>query len=175
MSALTDPLDDLEAEHRIIEQVLGALEAVEPRQVDAAFFGDVVTFVRTFADDVHHDKEERLLFPAMERRGVLRQNGPLGVMHEEHDAARALVQKMAEGVDAGDVEALCQLGRAFAALMRDHIHKEEHALFPMGRGMLSRDDAMQLARDFAALPHADTSAAAGQALAASIARRVPSG
>jgi hemerythrin-like domain-containing protein len=75
-------------EHRVIEQVLGCLEAMgaEARaagRLDGAAAQDAVAFFRNFADRCHHGKEEVHLFPALEAKGFPRDGGPTGVMLDE--------------------------------------------------------------------------------------------
>jgi hemerythrin-like domain-containing protein len=145
---LLDPFEDLEADHRVIDKVLTALEAARPRNTDQTFFYDVVNFVRAFADGCHHDKEENFLFPALEDAGIQRTMGPVGVMLDEHKQARRFVERMERLLESGDLASLCQEGYGYAAVMRDHIYKEEQALFMMGRGMLSPECLILIGRGF---------------------------
>jgi hemerythrin-like domain-containing protein len=39
----------------------------------------------------HHGKEEEILFPLLEKKGIPADGGPLGVMLMEHGRARALI------------------------------------------------------------------------------------
>jgi hemerythrin-like domain-containing protein len=51
-----------------------------------------VNFLRHFADECHHFKEEKLLFPLMEEDGIPREGEPIGMMlveHEEEDLTSA--------------------------------------------------------------------------------------
>ena len=71
------PTETLEAEHRIIEKILGAMarlvDVMETSQeASSADIAAMVEFVRTFADGCHHGKEEKLLFPALEHKGLWR-------------------------------------------------------------------------------------------------------
>ena len=133
---MEDPFDDLEADHRVIDKVLSALEATTPENTDLGFFRSVIDFVEQFADGCHHEKEEAHLFPALVSAGILNEMGPIGVMLQEHQQGRAHRGRLADLLATGDLEALCAEGRAYAALMREHIMKEEQALFMMGRTML---------------------------------------
>ncbi len=169
-----DPFSELELDHRLIEVVLTALEAARPDTVDAAFFVDVVAFVRDFADDVHHRHEERLAFPALEAAGVLRHMGPIGVMLAEHDDARELILRLEGLSTAGELAAACEAGRAYAALMRDHIRKEEQALFVIGRSVLGDDAAAELSDRIAVVGKARVLRASFQRQADAIAARVAS-
>lgn len=136
----TTPTELLRSEHEIILQVAGALENLLDTGSTTPDFdavGDCVTFFRLFADACHHHKEEDLLFPELEARGMPRHGGPIAVMLHEHEQGRALVRKMAEalqaarGGDATALQALESAGRGFIDLIRNHISKENNILFPM--------------------------------------------
>ena len=135
----------LRAEHQVILRVMAVLgrliersKAGEGFEVDA--LNKCVTFFRYFADACHHAKEEDLLFPVLEQRGVPRDGGPIGVMCHEYVLARDIVSRMRDAIASEDVEALRSLTRDCAALLRAHIRKEDQILFPMGRMRLGRED-----------------------------------
>ena len=152
-------------EHRTIEKVLLAIEgmavkAVRDRQLDRLHAGQVIAFIRGFADKFHHSKEEDLLFVEMEAAGFPRQGGPIAVMLREHDVGRALVGQMADVVDravAGDAGALATFSDSanqFASLLRDHIQKEDRILYPMADDLLGEVRQTRLIAEFA---HAEES------------------
>jgi len=113
-----------------------------------------VAFLRNFADRCHHAKEETHLFPAMEAKGFPRDGGPTGVMLHEHEEGRGHVRGMAEaleGAAAGDAAALrafAQHGRAYVALLRDHIHKEDNILYVMANRVFTPADQQALLAAF---------------------------
>jgi hemerythrin-like domain-containing protein len=153
------PADVLSQEHRIIEGQMDALEQ-EVAAVSAGgalrreFFENAADFFRNFADGCHHAKEENLLFPKMQERGVPGQGGPIGVMLAEHDQGRAYMRGMRENIEAaaGGSEqarqALTANAAAFVQLLRQHIHKEDQILFRMAHMVLQPDDVAELMKDF---------------------------
>jgi hemerythrin-like domain-containing protein len=147
-------------EHRIIEQVLAALEgmarlAEQEHRLDAAHAQRAVSFIRGYADRFHHAKEEDLLFVEMEAAGFSRQGGPLAVMLHEHDVGRACVGRMANAIEragSGDQDALRAFSDSatqFVAMLRGHIHKEDNILYPMADDVLSQASQDRLVADFA--------------------------
>jgi hemerythrin-like domain-containing protein len=148
--------DALKHDHRVMEKVLAVLE----RLVD--FSGDpsmglwekTVNFIRGFADRCHQLKEEKILFPALEERGMVREGGPIGIMLAEHEEGRKYTRAMSVAVafGKGDPEAtiptLLENGRAYLRLLRDHIRKEEEVLFELADGLLTREEQRALAREF---------------------------
>jgi hemerythrin-like domain-containing protein len=145
-------------EHRVIEQVLCCLEKLADRceageKLDGTSASEALAFFRNFADRCHHGKEEGHLFPLLEARGLARQGGPTGVMLQEHEEGRRLLVAMARSIERGAPGEFARHARAYVSLLREHIRKEDHCLFPMAAGILSGADAEALARRF---DHAET-------------------
>lgn len=80
----------------------------------------------------HIEAEERVLFPALEKR--LAPRGPLAVMRSEHDAIRALMTPL-RGVVG--VEACGPLLETLTVLVQQHHVKEEHVLYPLSDTLLA--------------------------------------
>ena len=139
----------LYGEHRIILRLLDCLDRMADRAAKAHAMPvlearDIIAVLRGFADECHHAKEERILFPALER--LAPGFGPVQVMRHEHDLGRDHVRGMAIALDAVDVAGFIQEAHAFSVLLRQHIGKEDEVLFPMAQAMLSpKDDAAILA------------------------------
>lgn len=132
-----------------IAQRLGRRERVEPK-----ILADLLEFFRLFADRCHHGKEEELLFPLLEKKGMPRSGGPIGVMLMEHDHGRGCVREMAqegERYASGNEDAGMQWATTalrYTDLLREHIAKENQVLFVMAERMLSDAEQMELARAF---------------------------
>jgi hemerythrin-like domain-containing protein len=136
------PTRILRDQHKNILKVADVLQEVlgnepEPGAFDYDAIGDCVSFIRLYADALHHGKEEDLLFPEMERHGMSRSAGPIAVMLQEHEQGRAYARAMAEampGARAGDDVArrrLLNAGLGYVQLIRGHILKEDNILFNM--------------------------------------------
>jgi hemerythrin-like domain-containing protein len=153
------PADQLREEHqgiilmlRILEKVASKLEAKE--SVDPTHLEQIVEFFRVFADKCHHGKEEDLLFPALEKAGIPKDQGPIGVLLAEHQQGRGYLRGMAEAVDRqkkGNPKALpayAENARNYIALLTQHIKKENNVLFPMGEKVLSKEIQEELVEGF---------------------------
>ena len=152
------PTDELMAEHRVIERMLGIVSNACDRlekgeEVDQELFAGAADFFRNFADRCHHGKEEKLLFEKMQERGMSGEVGPIAVMLREHEDGRAHVRKMAElskkKIEGKVKTNLVKEARVYVELLSQHIQKEDHILYPMAEQMLSRKDMEELEKGFA--------------------------
>jgi hemerythrin-like domain-containing protein len=125
----------------LVERVALAAAAGTPGAREALV--RLVDFFQNFADRCHHAKEEQHLFPALERRGLPREGGPVAVMLAEHHEGRRLLAALA----AGDPAA----ARGYVALLRAHIDKENDVLFPLAEQVLAEEDQVSLHRAFEAV------------------------
>ena len=85
MASFDTPTAVLRDEHRLILQVIDVLESLlNSGAADGEYDFDALdrctSFFRLFADACHHGKEEDLLFPELEAKGIPREGGPIGVM-----------------------------------------------------------------------------------------------
>jgi len=137
----------------ILGNMADRLEADE--KVEVVHLEEAVDFVKGFADKCHHAKEEDLLFPAMEKAGIPRTDGPLGVMLREHTEGRALVKAMTDsipGIRKGAKAAarlFAESARGYGALLSQHIYKEDNILYPMADARLSAAAQDELTACFA--------------------------
>jgi hemerythrin-like domain-containing protein len=154
-------------EHRVIERVIVSLEAAsddlaQGRSVRPGFFIDATDFIKGFADGCHHKKEEGVLFAAMADAGMPTQAGPIAVMLAEHEQGRAYtrgLRQAAERLQTGDESARPEVvrnARGYAALLRQHIAKEDGVLFPMADQVIPIAAQGQVAEDFERVEHEET-------------------
>ncbi len=147
---------NLVVEHDAVLRALSILERVsgavgEGSNGAAGHLERLLDFFREFVDRCHHGKEEEALFPALERRGVRIEGGPIGVMLLEHVTGRGHVRALAEALDrlgSGDGEAAAAIrehARGYADLLRAHIDKEHRVLFRVANRILPEDVAAGLA------------------------------
>ncbi len=100
-----------------------------------------------------------MLFPALARRGVPVEGGPIGMMLQEHTLGRRMLAGIRENLPAardGD-ESAREAVRSFAAqyvdLLRRHIWKEDNVLFRMAQQSLDANAAEDILRGFHASVH----------------------
>jgi hemerythrin-like domain-containing protein len=146
----------LSQEHRVIERVLAVVEKLTTRPVEDSIenWKKALDFIRHFADQCHHFKEEQVLFPAMEERGIPRDGGPVGMMLMEHEEGRTYVRSMLMAIAAVEAknpaaeETLLNSARAYLRLLREHIQKEDDVLFRIADEVISADEQKALLRSF---------------------------
>ena len=153
------PVEVLEAEHRVIQKMVAGMSVLAERieggdPVDVSLLESIVAFLRTFADRLHHGKEESFLFAALIRRGVPSQGCPIGGLTMEHQKGRVMVAELADairGCAAGEPparEALVKSLRALVAFYPNHIWKEDYLLFPLASKFLTPQDQQELMDNF---------------------------
>ena len=150
------PTQILSDEHRIIERVLDAVQrlTLAPARQNLPHWQKTIEFIRGFADQCHHCKEEQVLFPALEAHGIPTEGGPVGMMLQEHEEGRALVRGMMDAlarIDAGDDSAeagLFDSAGQYLRLLREHIQKEDEVLFRMADEVIPGDEQKRLLREF---------------------------
>ncbi|HSQ30161.1 MAG TPA: hemerythrin domain-containing protein [Gemmatimonadaceae bacterium] len=162
-------IDVLMHEHRVIEQVLDALDSAANRlargeAVPARFFLDAADFASGFADGCHHRKEEGVLFPTMKQHGAPPGGGAIEMMLDEHEQGRGYVRRLREAarqLDAGDKGAARRViaaARGYAALLRDHIAKEDEMLFPLADELIPASEQADVVAAFEEVEEAERDA-----------------
>lgn len=146
-SAFCPPIARMVEEHTYILRVIACLPALvgalrEGREGASDLAAQSLDFIRTYADQYHHAKEEDILF------GYFQDNTEiLGVMMQDHRDGRSHVQAAARVLQGGDFEALGAHLDAYGQLLRGHIDREDHILYPwMDRSLSTRQVGELFAR-----------------------------
>lgn len=93
-----------------------------------------------------------------------REGGPVGVMLHEHEQGRVLTKAMreaAERLQSGDASAksaVAENARGYAALLRQHIRKENMILFRMAEQFIQGAAREQLTEAFGRVEREETGA-----------------
>jgi len=136
------PIGPLMREHRLIEKMLQLFEGEtqrinEERKVDTVFIDTAVDFIRTYADRMHHGKEEDILFRDLAKKQLSREHARImEELVEEHKYSRKTAgllvdakERYLKGEDTSQevVALLKELARFYPI----HIQKEDkHFFFP---------------------------------------------
>ena len=146
---------DLINEHKAIQIALNILEKIQERlkkndEVDKKDIIDLLDFLKEFADKCHHGKEEIFLFPALEKAGIKKEGGPIGVMLLEHIKGRNLIKEMQKDMlnDLVNKTGFITAASEYVRHMRDHIKKENTVLFPVIETSMSASEQKELFENF---------------------------
>jgi hemerythrin-like domain-containing protein len=99
---------------------------------------------------VHNRSEEEALFPVLERYV----EGPTGLMREDHKVLKKEFRRLRRAVDRLDMHRddnaaamdLAAVSRVIVQIFVNHIHKENHILFPLVQKFLTKDALREVAR-----------------------------
>ena len=147
-------IDDLRAEHEVIERVLGSLRTyVERRargEADPKDGEGYLRFFRLFSGGYHHAREEDTLFPALEKHLELPpDSGPLFSILDQHHKMAAILDDMAPllsagGTAAAESEKLRELSTKYAHDLLVHIDAENSVLLPESEERLGQAGVHEL-------------------------------
>lgn len=153
------PTEILKEEHHLVLLMLKIMEAVckkleQNQSVKTEDLDAIIDFIRGFADGCHHAKEEKLLFPALEKAGMPQTDGPIAVMLREHALGRGFARSMSDAIglmkngDATATKTFVENARGYIQLLWNHIDKEDHVLFMMADQRLSPAAQKELVEGF---------------------------
>ena len=134
-------------EHKLILRMLAILErnalaTGAGTYSNYRFYLDGVDFIRNYADRYHHAKEEDVLFEALVKNGMPRENSPVAAMLMEHDLGRGYVKAMelatlvALSGEPGQDGVIAENALAYVELLREHIAKEDGILYPLAERLI---------------------------------------
>jgi len=150
-AAMSKVLDTIRDEHRSIYAVLDALRYLARHNltsevtVDPKIFRTMLHYLETYAERLHHPKEDRYLFAAMRQFGPQAEAVIAGLERDHAGGERALR-------DLDHCLARCELAgekrfAAFANAVEDyardyivHMKKEEDEVFPLALKLLTPGD-----------------------------------
>lgn len=109
-------------------------------------FAQIIDFIRSYADKLHHGKEENILFEKMQvHLGRMGENLITHGMLVEHDLGRLYMQELEQAiarVKDGEEESLLDVianAISYTHLIERHIKKEDELIYPFGEKQLSTE------------------------------------
>jgi hemerythrin-like domain-containing protein len=146
----------LMVEHRLIERMVSLLkkeiDSEELRRTaNPAFIYFAVDFFRTYADRMHHGKEEGILFRDLAKKQLEPvHKAMLDQLVGEHRIAREEVKGLHEAMqryEGGDLDALEHIIthlKQLVALYPPHIHNEDQHFFLLVREYFGEDERKRM-------------------------------
>lgn len=161
-----DIFETLIDDHRLITLVLDAFERFIRRaevsgKVDLAELNRFVVFLHEFADLVHHQREEDILFPAIAGLGYAPHGAPLAHIRDERVRERQLLFELRQVAVRTSLEASAKKAhvigvvRELIAFERGHIQKENELLYPAVKKEFSGKTLGDLTRSLWKRPDAE--------------------
>jgi hemerythrin-like domain-containing protein len=151
------PTEQLREEHKLVLMVVEAIErevaAIErDDRVHADRVAAMVDFTRNLTDGCHHFKEEKILFPLLEKQDAA-SRGTVSVLLSEHEGGRMAMAAITGALPDVETSATARKIVAenlanYAYVLRLHINKEDTLLFPRADEVLADDDQRRLAAEF---------------------------
>ncbi len=156
---MTTATQILRREHEGIMKMLEVAEAAAKKlergtRVSAKTLDNLLDFFQTFGDKCHHSKEEELLFPALETKGIPRTGGPIGIMLTDHEQGRALIKALSQATSdykanrRGAGQQWARTAWNYIHLLRGHIYREDNVLLAIAEGILRPGEQDELAEKF---------------------------
>jgi hemerythrin-like domain-containing protein len=147
-------IDELRAEHEVIEKVLGSLRTYAERRARGegtpadgeGFLG----FFRLYAGSWHHAREEDTLFPALVKHLELApHSGPIFSLIDQHHRMAATLDEMAtllcrDGLSTDEREKLVEVATRYSRALLLHIDAENSVLLPESEERLRRTGVHEL-------------------------------
>ena len=151
-----DPIAQLMREHDAALLHLSALSKATRAIAEQGFSSDqfksVLSALRFIEEEVsvHNKSEEEALFPVLERYV----EGPTKLMRKDHRVMKKEFTRLRRAVnhmnrnhqDSVAAEELLAISKVIIQMFVNHIHKENHILFPLVQKFLTKDALREVAR-----------------------------
>ncbi|MGE0568372.1 MAG: hemerythrin domain-containing protein [Bacteroidia bacterium] len=142
---MKDPIKVLFEEHEII---LSAIEVA--KQTDKLLAKDeiayqkivrqLIHFFRVYADQFHHYKEEKILFPEMNKKNELLEDGVIKEMFEHHEDFRNMIKSIENFLEKKEYMRAQQQLHIYIEVLLDHIAVENDEVFQMAETLFDKDE-----------------------------------
>jgi len=147
-------------EHRLIERMISVIKDVvteieSKHEVDPVFVDTAVDFIRVYADQTHHGKEEDILFRDLKKKSLSTEDQRLmNELIEDHVFGRQTTKALVEANTRyrnGDETALAEIADNLKTLIDfypKHIEKEDKVFFPASRIYFSDEEDQAMLPEF---------------------------
>jgi hemerythrin-like domain-containing protein len=146
------PIGPLMIEHRLIERMISVMQkelerTKKEKTADPRFIDTAVNFIRIYADQCHHGKEEKIMFRDLEKK-VMKPNDKhiMEELIQEHVQARKLTGQLVEAktkYETGNEASLLTIIDIMSQLVEfypKHIEKEDKVFFKPAMKYLTKQE-----------------------------------
>lgn len=146
-------IQDLRNEHESILYVLQILDKMmvsnkNNPNIMLKYYGELLYFLKIFADKCHHGKEENILFKELISRGIRNEGGPIGAMLQDHTLGRNYITQMEQNLEKKDTNGFIHAASQYRDLLRQHIQKENDGLFVAADKIFNEQEQNHLFEQF---------------------------
>ena len=145
-------------EHKNIKRMLSVIRKacigiMHGKEIDYKDFENMIDFVRNYADNHHHGKEEKFLFNRMIELGGAAEKLVRFGMLVEHDLGRLYMQGLEEALEQvknGDEDAKVDVianAVSYTHLLNRHIDKEDNIAYPYGKKELPSESLSSINKE----------------------------
>lgn len=149
------PIDELLAEHHVINGAVAALERqarrlFRSRQLDPKIWDGFVDLLGNWANQVHRRKEEQGLFTSLQESVDPKEleRHELSKVVSQHAHCEGAIVDLFHGIGEGDWEKVGRAAVNYVQLARDRVTITEQKLFPLSRKMLEEKELTGLRERF---------------------------
>jgi hemerythrin-like domain-containing protein len=147
--SMKNPIKILFQEHEVI---LTAIEVAKQAdkihdKSEAAYLSVVrylINFFRSYVDKYHHYKEEKILFPEMNKKNELLEEGVIKEMLENHENFRNMINSIENFLNGKDYTRAQQQLNIYTEVLLDHIAVENDEVFQMAETLFDNDELEKL-------------------------------
>lgn len=155
----SDSITLMMSEHQYILRMVQVIRAASYRlmtssEIDYDDLGNMIMFIRNYADKHHHGKEEKILFKQMtDNLGKMGDNLIRHGMLVEHDLGRLYMKELEDAIESfkhgNDISRLDIIANAisYTHLIARHIEKEDDLIYSFGQKNLSAEIMKQVDED----------------------------
>ena len=156
MKYSTDPIAQLMQEHNAallqLKLLNNAIQGVTENGYSSRYLRQITSALNFIEEEVsiHNRKEEDALFPVLERYV----DGPTRIMRSDHKKLQRGFIQLSSAVDRfkknrdsfSAIKRLRTVTKDVVQLFVNHIHKENHILFPLVQQFLSKEELREIAK-----------------------------
>ncbi len=136
------PIHTLMEEHKMILEFINKLDRVVNKIKNDKDTADNIEILSHIAEhlieaDKHHKREEEVLFPELEKFGVIE---PPEIMKEEHETLKAKKKELYEIINnKPNLKKLKEVAEYLIKELPNHIYKEDNILYPMAVQVIPKE------------------------------------
>lgn len=146
---MKSPIKVLFAEHIIITSAIDiakeAIKLISKNEIAyETLIRNLLHFFKVYADQYHHSKEENILFPEMNKKNELLEDGVIKEMMDNHEDFRSLIISIENFLDKKDYIRTQQQLHIYTEALLDHIAVENDEVFQIAETLFDKTEMESL-------------------------------